>query len=80
MYGPDGGVATVPEIRLTLTQRAQRIGPLDAKLANQGGYWFSDRLRLPLPGTWTVQVTVRTSDIDQVTVSKNVNIRPLPKY
>ncbi|WP_258572904.1 copper resistance protein CopC [Streptomyces sp. KM273126] len=80
VYGPDGGVATVPEIRLTLTQRAQRIGPLDAKLANQGGYWAADRLRLPVPGTWTVQVTVRTSDIDQVTVSKNVNIRPLPKY
>jgi copper transport protein len=51
---------------------------LDAKLANKGGYWATDRLRLPLPGTWTLQVTVRTTDIDQVTVSKNVTIRPLP--
>ncbi|WP_405961256.1 copper resistance protein CopC/CopD [Streptomyces sp. NBC_00024] len=80
VYGPDGGVATVPEIRLTLTQRAQGIGPLDAKLVNRGGYWASDRLRLPLPGTWTMRVTVRTSDIDQVTVSGNVSIRPLPSY
>ncbi|MGI5194310.1 copper resistance CopC/CopD family protein [Streptomyces sp. CA-288835] len=78
VYGPDGGPSSVPELRLTLTQRAQRIGPLDAKLTDRGGYWATDRLRLPLPGTWTLRVTVRTTDIDQVTVSENVNIRPLP--
>ncbi|MEU0720518.1 copper resistance protein CopC [Streptomyces lavendulocolor] len=77
VYGPDRGVSSVPELRLTLTQRAQRIGPLDAKLVDRGGYWASDRLRLPLPGTWTLRVTVRVTDIDQVTVSKNVTIRPL---
>ncbi|QQM47643.1 copper resistance protein CopC/CopD (plasmid) [Streptomyces liliifuscus] len=76
VYGPDKGIATVPELRLTLTQNAQRIGPLDAKLANKGGYWAADRLRLPLSGTWTLRVTVRVTDIDQVTVSKNVTIRP----
>ncbi|MFG2030243.1 copper resistance CopC/CopD family protein [Streptomyces sp. NPDC048825] len=78
VYGPDGGPSSVPELRLTLTHRAQRIGPLDAKLVDRGGYWATDRLRLPLPGTWTLRVTVRTSGIDQVTVSKNVTIRPLP--
>ncbi|MCX4706844.1 hypothetical protein [Streptomyces sp. NBC_01373] len=53
VYGPDKGISSVPELRLTLTltltQRAQRIGPLDAKLADRGGYWATDRLRLPLP-------------------------------
>ncbi|MET9103695.1 copper resistance CopC/CopD family protein [Streptomyces antibioticus] len=78
VFGPDTGVATVPELRLTLTHRAQKIGPLDAKLANQGGYWATDSFRLPLPGTWTMRLTVRTTDIDQVTVTENVNIRPLP--
>ncbi|MFF1291693.1 MULTISPECIES: copper resistance protein CopC [unclassified Streptomyces] len=78
VYGPDKGVSSVPELRLTLTHRAQRIGPLDARLVDRGGYWASDRLRIPLSGTWTLRVTVRVSDTDQVTVSKNVTIRPSP--
>ncbi|NGO09041.1 copper resistance protein CopC/CopD [Streptomyces sp. HC44] len=80
VFGPDTGVSTVPELRLTLTHREQRIGPLDAKLVDRKGHWWTENLRLPLPGTWTMRVTVRTSDIDQVTVSKNVTIRPLPDY
>ncbi|MCX5601252.1 copper resistance protein CopC/CopD [Streptomyces phaeochromogenes] len=80
VFASDSGVATVPEMRLTLTHQAQRIGPLDAKLVNKGGFWWSESLRLPLPGTWTMRLTVRTTDIDQVTVSKNVTIRPLPNY
>ncbi|MGA5191491.1 copper resistance CopC/CopD family protein [Streptomyces griseoincarnatus] len=78
LFGADGGVTSVPEIQLTLTHRAQRIGPLDAKLTDRGGYWFSDRLRIPVPGTWTLRVTVRVTDIDQVTVTKNVIIKPSP--
>jgi copper transport protein len=29
VYGPDGGLSTVPELRLTLTLPARGIGPLD---------------------------------------------------
>ncbi|MCX4920014.1 copper resistance CopC/CopD family protein [Streptomyces sp. NBC_00687] len=76
VYGPDDGIATVPEVRLTLTQQARKIGPLDAKLTDQGGYWWTDSLRLPLAGVWTMKVTVRISDVDQVTVSHTVTIRP----
>ncbi|MEX1651788.1 hypothetical protein ABZ960_01090 [Streptomyces pseudovenezuelae] len=78
LYGADEGVIAVPELRLTLTQQAQKIGPLDAKLVDRGGYWASDRLRLPLPGTWTLNVTVRLTDVDQVTVTKNVTVRETP--
>ncbi|WP_327686610.1 copper resistance CopC/CopD family protein [Streptomyces sp. NBC_00467] len=78
VFGPDTGVSTVPELRLTLTQLAQRIGPLDAKLVDRKGYWWADNLRLPLPGTWTMRLTVRITDIDQVTVTKNVTINPPP--
>ncbi|MFE0544149.1 copper resistance CopC/CopD family protein [Streptomyces sp. NPDC058891] len=74
IYGPDGGIATVPELRLSFTLDGRKIGPLDAKVENRGGYWAADALNLPLPGTWTMKVTVRTSDIDQVTVSKTVRI------
>ncbi|MGC4971672.1 copper resistance CopC/CopD family protein [Streptomyces sp. DT199] len=78
VFGADSGIIAVPEVRLTLTQRAQGIGPLDAKLTDRNGYWATDNLRLPIPGTWTLGVTVRISDVDQATVSKNVTIRPLP--
>ncbi|WP_461067414.1 copper resistance CopC/CopD family protein [Streptomyces pseudoechinosporeus] len=76
VIGPDGGVATVPELRLTFTLAAEKIGPIDAELTDQGGYWGTNSLNLPLPGTWTMNVTVRTSDIDQVTVSRKVQISP----
>jgi copper transport protein len=74
IYGPDGGFATVPELRLTFTLESQQIGPIDAELTDKGGYWAADGVTLPVGGTWTMKVTVRTTDIDQVTVSKTVKI------
>lgn len=74
VYTDDGGLATVPELRLALTQPDLAIGPLDAKLKNQKGYWATYDLRLPMPGEWTIDLTVRTSDIDQITVHGTVRI------
>ena len=75
-YGADGSLIAIPELRLTLTHSEQGVGPLDAGLADQSGYWGSDNLSLPIAGTWTMRATVRVSDIDQVTVEKTVNIIP----
>ncbi|WP_328845413.1 copper resistance CopC/CopD family protein [Streptomyces sp. NBC_00258] len=74
IIGPDGGIATVPEIRLSFTLASQKIGPIDAGLTNKGGYWGTSSLNLPIPGTWTMKVTIRTSDIDQVSETRRVNI------
>ncbi|MEU6800386.1 copper resistance CopC/CopD family protein [Streptomyces neyagawaensis] len=74
VFGPDDGIATVPELRLTFTLKAQKVGPIDAKLTDRGGYWATDTLQIPLAGTWTMKLTVRTTDIDQVTVEKNVKV------
>ncbi|MEU9140458.1 copper resistance protein CopC [Streptomyces sp. NPDC048404] len=74
VFGPDGGLVTVPEVRLSFTQESRKVGPIDAGITDKGGYWTSDGLTLPLPGTWTMKVTVRTSDIDEITVSKKVTI------
>ncbi|MFE7185657.1 copper resistance CopC/CopD family protein [Streptomyces erythrochromogenes] len=74
VYTADGGFATVPELRLTLTQEELGIGPLDAKLKNQKGYWATYDLQLPIAGTWTLNITVRTTDIDQVTVRETIRI------
>ncbi|MFF8320632.1 copper resistance CopC/CopD family protein [Streptomyces bobili] len=74
VYGPDGGFATVPELRLSFGLPGQDIGPLDAKITDRGGYWAADAVNLPLPGTWEMSVTVRASEIDQVTETKTVRI------
>ncbi|MEV6541308.1 copper resistance protein CopC [Streptomyces sp. NPDC051665] len=74
VYGPDGGFATVPELRLSFTLAAQKIGPLDADVKDEGGYWGTNTLNLPIAGTWTMKVTVRTTDVDQVSVSRQVRI------
>lgn len=74
VYGADDSPVGIPELRLTFTLADQQIGPLDAKLVDERGYWGSDTLNLPIAGTWTMNATVRVSDIDQVTVSKTVKV------
>ncbi|MCD7440037.1 copper resistance protein CopC [Streptomyces lincolnensis] len=71
---PDGGIATVPELRLSFTLPAQDIGPIDAEVTDKGGYWGTNALTLPIAGDWEMKVTVRVSDIDQVSVTKTVRI------
>ncbi|MGW2767041.1 copper resistance protein CopC [Streptomyces sp. NPDC001275] len=75
VYGPDGGLTVVPELRLSLSLPAQKIGPIDAGLTNRGGYWGTDSLNLPIAGTWTMKATVRVSEIDQVSVERKVQIQ-----
>ncbi|MFE7644732.1 copper resistance CopC/CopD family protein [Streptomyces phaeoluteigriseus] len=74
VYGPDGGFATVPELRMSFSLPGRDIGPLDARITDRGGYWAADAVNLPLPGTWEMSVTVRASEIDQVTETKSVRI------
>lgn len=74
VYTADGGFATVPELRLTLTQDDLGIGPLDAKLKNQKGYWATYDLQLPMSGPWTLSITVRTTEIDQITVRETIRV------
>ncbi|MEV6165440.1 copper resistance protein CopC [Streptomyces sp. NPDC052052] len=71
----DGKAMDVPELKLAFTLKAKDIGPLPltpARLAE--GHWAASNVRIPMAGTWKVAVTVRTSDIDQTTVDKNVKI------
>ncbi|MFE6282980.1 copper resistance CopC/CopD family protein [Streptomyces sp. NPDC057877] len=74
VFGPDGGLSTVPELRLSFTLPAQDIGPLTADLTDRGGYWATDSLNLPVAGDWTMKVTVRTTDVDQVTEPTRVRV------
>jgi copper transport protein len=74
VYSADGGLATVPELRLSFTLPAKEIGPIDAELKDKGGYWGTNDLTLPLAGDWQMKTTIRVSDVDQVSVTKTVRI------
>ncbi|TXC97753.1 copper resistance protein CopC [Streptomyces sp. ISID311] len=72
---PSGKAMDVPEVKISFTQKAKKLGPLPAvprKVSK--GRWRASGVRLPVPGQWQVSLVVRTSDIDQVTEIKNVKI------
>ncbi|WP_086560428.1 copper resistance CopC/CopD family protein [Streptomyces africanus] len=72
---PDGRAFDIPEVKVDFTLKAKDIGPLPVvpdHLAT--GHWSANGVQIPMAGDWKVDVTVRTSDIDEVTVSKNAQI------
>jgi copper transport protein len=72
---PDGNARNVPEVKVAFTLTAKKIGPLPVTLKKiDTGHWASTDAQLPIAGTWLMAVTVRTSDIDQITVTKTVKI------
>ncbi|WP_030209323.1 copper resistance CopC/CopD family protein [Streptomyces bikiniensis] len=72
---PDGKPLDIPEVKVALTLEAKDVGPLPvAPDRIQAGHWSASGVQIPMPGEWRIQVTVRTSDIDQTTIDKNVKI------
>ncbi|WP_329431413.1 copper resistance protein CopC [Streptomyces anthocyanicus] len=72
---PDGTAFDLPEVKVALTQKAKSIGPLPVAPDHiTTGHWSASGVQIPMAGDWEVAVTVRTSDIDQVTISKNTQI------
>ncbi|WP_217248448.1 copper resistance CopC/CopD family protein [Streptomyces sp. AC602_WCS936] len=72
---PDGTAVDIPEVKVAFTQKAKDIGPLPVVPDHiTTGHWSASGVQIPMAGDWEVAVTVRTSDIDQVTVSKNAQI------
>lgn len=75
--GPDGAPLDAPEVKVALTLPAKDIGPLSVTprpVDGEKGHWRSAGVQLPLPGAWKAAVTIRTSDIDQVTEVRTVHI------
>ena len=72
---PNGRAFDVPEVKVAFTLTAQDIGPLPVNPDRVAtGHWTANEVQIPMAGTWKIAVTVRTSDIDQVTVTKNAQI------
>ncbi|MFD8828195.1 copper resistance CopC/CopD family protein [Streptomyces sp. NPDC059605] len=73
--GTDKKPMDVPELKVAFTLKSKDIGPLPVlpdRIAE--GHWTASGVQIPMAGDWKVSVTVRTSDIDQTTVDKNVKI------
>ncbi|MFD9317952.1 copper resistance CopC/CopD family protein [Streptomyces sp. NPDC060053] len=72
---PNGRAFDVPEVKVAFTLEAKDIGPLPVTPDHiTTGHWSANGVQIPMAGEWEISVTVRTSDIDQVTVSKNAQI------
>jgi copper transport protein len=72
---PDGKPFDVPEVKLAFTLESKSIGPLPVAPDHiTTGHWSAIGVQIPMAGEWKIAVTVRTSDIDQVTVTKNAKI------
>ncbi|MEU1131630.1 copper resistance protein CopC [Streptomyces sp. NPDC005900] len=72
---PNGSAFDVPEVKVSFTLEAKDVGPLPVTPDHLAtGHWSASGVQVPMAGDWKIAVTVRTSDIDQVTVKKNAQI------
>ncbi|WP_030953537.1 copper resistance CopC/CopD family protein [Streptomyces sp. NRRL S-481] len=72
---PNGRAFDIPEVKVEFTLEAKNIGPLPVAPDHIAtGHWSANGVQIPMAGDWQVDVTVRTSDIDEVTVTKNAQI------
>ncbi|WP_438292724.1 copper resistance CopC/CopD family protein [Streptomyces sp. HUAS TT7] len=72
---PAGKPKDAPEVKVSFTLAAKSVGPLPVvpdRVA--AGQWKASGVQIPMAGDWQISVTVRTSEIDETTVDKNVKI------
>jgi copper transport protein len=72
--GPSGRPTEPKEIDASLTLTEDKIGPLPITLQSTGRGGRTGEVTVPLPGTWRLAVTVRTSAIDEVTAYVDVPV------
>ncbi|WP_440581859.1 copper resistance CopC/CopD family protein [Streptomyces flavofungini] len=72
---PNGSAFDVPEVKVSFTLKEKDVGPLPVAPDHIAtGHWTASGVQIPMAGDWEIKVTVRTSDIDQITVDKNAQI------
>jgi copper transport protein len=75
LYDSTGKPVDVPELDIALTLKSKSLGPLAVKLNHLDiGHYGATDLALPLPGRWTLAVTVRSDDIDEATVATQIDV------
>jgi copper transport protein len=73
----DAGQLTQPAgIQVALTEPSQQLGPLDVDLEPAGpGHYVGDGMTIPVPGTWTLTVTVRLDEFTATTARTTFPVR-----
>ncbi|MEY9938068.1 copper resistance protein CopC [Streptacidiphilus sp. MAP5-3] len=75
LYDSTGKPVDVPEVDVTVSLAARSLGPMPVKVDHLDiGHWGAAGLELPLPGTWTLAVTIRSDAIDETTVTTPVTV------
>ncbi|MFU8853574.1 copper resistance CopC/CopD family protein [Micromonospora sp. SL1-18] len=69
-----GMARAVPEVTARLSLPQAGLGPLPVDLTSRGAGAFAGTVTLPQSGTWRLDVTVRTSDIDEHTLSTQLPV------
>lgn len=76
LFNQAGQLTQPQEIRVTLTEAAQQIGPLQVDLVPAGpGHYIGDEMSIPTSGTWTVTVSVRLDEFTAATASTDFAAR-----
>ncbi|OLE27905.1 MAG: hypothetical protein AUG49_03900 [Catenulispora sp. 13_1_20CM_3_70_7] len=75
VLGPTGGAEAIPELRAALRLPSHAIGPLPVALTDAGPGHYTATAPIPIAGSWQLVLTVRTSDIDETTVTVPIDIR-----
>jgi copper transport protein len=74
----DGRLLVPPELnaRLKPPSGTKDLGPLPVDVtAAEPGHYVATAMSVPFPGHWTLEVSVRTSDVDEAVIDVPVRIR-----
>ncbi|MDP5182346.1 copper resistance protein CopC [Blastococcus sp. BMG 814] len=76
LFDEAGRLTQPADIRVTLTERSQQIGPLDVALQPAGpGHFVGDGMTIPGAGTWTLTATVRLDEFTALTAATDFPVR-----
>jgi copper transport protein len=76
VFGADGLISDVRELRAEADLPAQHLGPVTIRLVHAGaGHFLAQRVLLPHSGRWTLHLTVRATEFDSYSANTQVRVR-----
>jgi copper transport protein len=76
LFDDEGRLDQPADLRVTLTEPQQEIGPIDVELEPAGpGHWVADGMSIPGAGTWTLAVSARLDEFTATTASTDFPVR-----
>jgi copper transport protein len=76
LFDESGRLTQPAELRVTITEEQQQIGPIQADLVSAGpGHYVTEGLVLPGAGTWTLVVSVRLDEFTATTARTTIPVR-----